>query len=1629
MARSSRTVPQTLSLLATALILTTACPKEPVAAEGACQDSSQCPEGYLCADRTCAKACNRNLDCPRQDQACTNGACLRVPDPACAGDSDCTTPNDCQLADGAACRAGSCVYASQLEGEDCDDEDLCTVADACDGDGHCVGRRKECTTRPAAECVAGDSVYRSYADRGVCLPASGECSYAPVDVECRQCATTCLIQCEDLRCDQYNGGCRFNGRCLPGATATCEFELADNGTLCDLASEPAGSQGGRCAAGECVGCSQASDCTEPPGDHAECFTGACEPSGCAYTPRPGESCGQPFCRAGYMYPMPLCDNAGACLDGNRVSCNGLRCNAGGTACLTSCSGDPDCMPGAFCNTGTGQCEGLLDDGEDCSAAGATQCLSGYCDGLRCCSGGDCCNDPLQCPADYSTASACHDVTLTTACQGSRREASCVDHVCGSVTVDDDSACAGLSHGCPDHLAARTCTGAVDQAAPECPASCSVTAPCEDGYQCSGTQCVPIPGVGDACTGTGQGTCNSGLKCENSVCCVSTGGTCCTGSSQCSGGLVCNTGISSCAMHCSDYTTSSCADPGGTVCLGDVCVAKQGAGADCGDGAQCQTGFCVDGVCCNVACGGACEACRGTLNGGNNGTCSPVPMGLTDLAPTAMCTATGTGCSGASCACDGARTCKSAVGQTCTQASQCARAVCECADEQCATRKCAVQACTTCQYTTNGSLCTVGLGESVPVDDVGECSGDRSCYAGVCKGDDGRGCATDVECGHGHCECGDAGCTPQGQKCSAAICPACKYTITGAACDGNLTDSTPCNDSNACTQTDSCQGGACTGSNPVQCTSPLGCETSPGSCNVANGSCSYGLAAGNTVCRAAAAGGCDVAEVCNGTDRTCPQDVFRPGSYACHPSAGDCDPAEYCPSNGPACPADQKSVAECRAQNGTCDLADFCDGVGNSCPTTDRVRPITFLCGSASDLCDADDYCDGVGKTCPDAVKGNGVPCGTPAGACDVQDHCNGTSKTCPDQVAGTNVECRAALDPICDTAENCDGTHKTCPGDTVATWHSDCGTCRWCENGRCEPNSSDHSDCSIACQQCQTGSCVAATPGTDPRGNDCPGYDCANTVAGWTTVSNQGRCTAFTGTTAANNGFCSGQATCYTPAQSCTGAVVIATCTNWSCARKAGNSTPENVACVPGSARSTSDSVTEACWTSNVTTTECRDIISPPDFWYYYCRTGGECFNWDYYFSCPMLYTWDGQEFAFESDMYTSGTLGLKLGYGYRKPDPHDAYVLRHPPAIVDGVFDLRIVEELEELDYLDEARLYAIDLPPDRDLVSRANNVPLAPIELERRLVTISTQRTPLVSAVHLNSGVDVAATLASSDGQTVMLSEDPNSAYWNSIVADLGSLAGASIVKLVVDGTSRFSSTPEGILNKHLNDPNGWQTTLEVIDTSGNWVQVSRSRVTLVKPKEFPRVMAIDITGIFPTADHRVRMSWFNKTYLDAIWIDTTPDLSLSVVEAPLQSVTLARHGFSAFSGGDQRIYHYAQPGPPGWPLPPGAFTRYGDVTPLLTAADDIFAIFGPGDEVGMRFVPPAPPPAGLRRVYAMQTLGYYKQSSLVDGGAVPFMVAPLPFAAMSNFPYDESVEHYPDDPAHQDYLRDWNTRIEGK
>src|SRR5437899_3653502 len=104
--------------------------------------------------------------------------------------------------------------------------------------------------------------------------------------------------------------------------------------------------------------------------------------------------------------------------------------------------------------------------------------------------------------------------------------------------------------------------------------------------------------------------------------------------------------------------------------------------------------------------------------------------------------------------------------------------------------------------------------------------------------------------------------------------------------------------------------------------------------------------------------------------------------------------------------------------------------------------------------------------------------------------------------------------------------------------------------------------------------------------------------------------------------------------------------------------------------------------------------------------------------------------------------------------------------------------------------------------------------------------------------------------------------------------------------------------------------------------------------------------------------------------------------------------------------------------------AFTAYGEVQPILTATDDQYIIFGPGDEVVLQFDAGAAPPLPPRwtRDFLIYTDAWMKDADLntAAGGTVE----PLPFHAMSRYPYG-AEQAFPTDAAHRRSVETYNTR----
>ncbi len=98
------------------------------------------------------------------------------------------------------------------------------------------------------------------------------------------------------------------------------------------------------------------------------------------------------------------------------------------------------------------------------------------------------------------------------------------------------------------------------------------------------------------------------------------------------------------------------------------------------------------------------------------------------------------------------------------------------------------------------------------------------------------------------------------------------------------------------------------------------------------------------------------------------------------------------------------------------------------------------------------------------------------------------------------------------------------------------------------------------------------------------------------------------------------------------------------------------------------------------------------------------------------------------------------------------------------------------------------------------------------------------------------------------------------------------------------------------------------------------------------------------------------------------------------------------------------------------------------LVRNVDDMFVISRPGDEIGLSFDAAELPVlrTGWKRTFLLYAHGYSKEMN--PRSASPDTVGPLPFRAMTKYPYGPD-EHFPDTQPYRDYLEHYNTRVISK
>ena len=420
--------------------------------------------------------------------------------------------------------------------------------------------------------------------------------------------------------------------------------------------------------------------------------------------------------------------------------------------------------------------------------------------------------------------------------------------------------------------------------------------------------------------------------------------------------------------------------------------------------------------------------------------------------------------------------------------------------------------------------------------------------------------------------------------------------------------------------------------------------------------------------------------------------------------------------------------------------------------------------------------------------------------------------------------------------------------------------------------------------------------------------------------------------------------------------------------------------------------------------------------------------------SCPLLFTWNGEKYEFIKDLMWRSALGMPVAINitdttYAYPNPSKEYLLIPGEKLKpqNGLYTLKITEELWEAVYFDKAALVAVDHPDSVDAFVDERFV--APPYPGRKLYVVSHQYLP-GSAVD-GKGNNLLPKISKYDFQYVSnfsLDKFQGVAKEHDLILDLGKKANADNLFLFLRG---WVFPTDASINTELTQTKKYQLqppSLQVINKKGEWQTVMQN---IGYPMGRDKMVIVNLTGKFlSTDDKRVRIRTNMQIYWDHIFFSTEKvNVPVKMQDLKMAGAQLNYRGYSASYNnggpyGPQWFDYYKITKGQKWRDLTGNYTRYGNVLPLLQKADDEYIIADGGDEVTIDFDAThlQPLPKGWKRDFLIYSEGWVKDGDL--NTAYGQTVTPLPFHNMLSYPYDKNIT-YPQDKAHREYQQEYNTR----
>jgi tetratricopeptide (TPR) repeat protein len=414
--------------------------------------------------------------------------------------------------------------------------------------------------------------------------------------------------------------------------------------------------------------------------------------------------------------------------------------------------------------------------------------------------------------------------------------------------------------------------------------------------------------------------------------------------------------------------------------------------------------------------------------------------------------------------------------------------------------------------------------------------------------------------------------------------------------------------------------------------------------------------------------------------------------------------------------------------------------------------------------------------------------------------------------------------------------------------------------------------------------------------------------------------------------------------------------------------------------------------------------------------------------SCPVLFAWDGHRYRFVTDVIGAAVVGHWFTpTRHNTPNPGEWLKIDAANvALVNGKISVRFMEPMEEINYIDQLRMVAVDHPEDVEVNPDERFLDDPPFASGR--VVASEETRPPVGAWD-GEGHDALDKLSRRDhlfasGFTALPYD--GFADLHALTLDLGQIKPDAPLRLLMTGYVNYFSATSLYA--------AWQAGLKEIPPyveaqlpDGSWQRIPGDAGF---PAGLERTIVVDLTGMLPAGTRRIRLMTNLQIFWDQVLIDQSAGAQTRTMEIPLASAMLHFRGYpkqiEGASPGDLD-YDYnlvSLTGP--FQRERGDYTHFGDVTPLLENIDDRFVVFGSGEEIAAEFDAEELPalPAHWKRDYFFYANGFVKDMDWWD--ASPFTVAQMPFHGMSTYPYPAG-EKYPDDAASLDYRLNWNDRFE--